>query len=52
MADSNARGQTASRLGAVLIVLAIVMLIALLPRRYQLVPTPYAYAAAAAICCR
>ena len=39
MTGSSARPRTASRLGAVLIVLAIVVLIALLPRRYQLVPT-------------
>lgn len=38
--------RTASRLGAVLIALAIVMLIALLPRRYHLTPNWVAYSAA------
>ncbi len=49
MTGSSARPRTASRLGAVLTVLAIVVLIALLPRRYQLVPTSVAYAAAVAM---
>jgi len=49
MTEPDARARTASRLGAVLIVLAIVVLIALLPRRYHLLPTWFAYAAAAAM---
>jgi hypothetical protein len=41
--------RTASRFQAVLIVIAIVALISLLPRRYHLVPTWFAYLAMAAI---
>jgi hypothetical protein len=49
MSEPNARPRTASRLGSVLIVLAIVVLIALLPRRYRLVSTGFAYALSVAM---
>ncbi|HEV3091488.1 MAG TPA: hypothetical protein VGX91_08625 [Candidatus Cybelea sp.] len=42
-ASGSSTRQTAPRLGALLIVLAIVALIAVLPRRYHLVPTWFAY---------
>ena len=44
--QSESRERTASRLGPVLIALAIVVLIALLPQRYHLVPNWFAYSAA------
>ena len=44
--QSESSERTAPRLGPVLIALAIVVLIALLPRRYHLVPNWFAYLAA------
>ena len=43
---SPAQERTASRLGAVVIALAIIVLIAVLPRRYHLVPNWFGYLAA------
>lgn len=45
MKESPIEEGTASRLGAVLVVIAIAALITLLPRRYQLVPSWFTYAA-------
>jgi hypothetical protein len=43
--QSESRERTAPRLGAVLIVVAIILLIALLPQRYHLVPDWFGYLA-------
>jgi energy-converting hydrogenase Eha subunit E len=45
--NETPRERTASRWGAVLIAICIAMLIALLPRRYHLTPTWFAYTGAA-----
>ena len=49
MTKPSPSGLTASRLGAVVIVLTIVVLITLLPRRYHLVPNWFAYLAVSAM---